>query len=178
MNTANTTGPKTIRKNHNIKAIAIDLCTKFSSLPKGNQNHSTQKMLEPYNPEIRFADIDALGHVNNAVYLSYFEQSRIHFFRQMLDTPWDWRSIGLLVAKNEITYKLPVFLNDRIEIFVNCTAVGGKSFTLSYELKRGTDLCALGLSVMVCYNYEMKKTEMIPDVWREKLLMQLSAPTQ
>lgn len=135
-------------------------------------------MLQPYIPEIRFADIDALGHVNNATYLSYFEQARIHFFGQMLDEPWDWNSRGLLVARNEINYKLPLFLQDQLEIFVKCSAVGGKSFTLSYEIMRGKDLCASGLSVLVCFNYKLKQTEFIPDAWREKLLLLLNAPTQ
>ena len=40
--------------------------------------------IQPYAPEIRFRDIDAMGHVNNAVFLSYFEQARIHFFRQLV----------------------------------------------------------------------------------------------
>ena len=50
--------------------------------------------IQPYYPEIRFADIDAMGHVNNAVYFSYFEQARIHFFRQWIGLEWNWNEHG------------------------------------------------------------------------------------
>ena len=41
-------------------------------------------MIEPVQIQIRFADIDAMGHVNNAVYLSYFEFTRVHYFSELL----------------------------------------------------------------------------------------------
>lgn len=123
-----------------------------------------------YSPEIRFGDIDAMGHVNNAVYLSYFEQARIHFFHELSDGKWDWNKDGILVAKNEINYLMPVFLTDKINILVSCTHVGNKSFTVTYEIFRGTELCAKGLSVLVCFNYVEKATTAVPEVWREKLM--------
>jgi acyl-CoA thioester hydrolase len=135
-------------------------------------------MLRPYSPEIRFADIDAMGHVNNAVYLSYFEQARIHFFSQILDTKWDWKRQGILVAKNEINYKLPVVLKDRIEIHVTCSHIGTKSFTLTYELRRGEELCTTGSSVLVCFDHNSQRPAVIPQEWREKLFLLSSDQTQ
>jgi acyl-CoA thioester hydrolase len=135
-------------------------------------------MLQPYSPEIRFADIDAMGHVNNAVYLSYFEQARIHFFSQILDTKWDWKRQGILVAKNEINYKLPVLLKDKIDIHVACSHIGTKSFTLTYELRRGGELCTTGLSVLVCFDHEGQRPAVIPEVWREKLFLFSSSQIQ
>ena len=122
-----------------------------------------------YSPEIRFGDIDAMGHVNNAVYLTFFEQARIHFFQVLADGKWDWNKHGILVAKNEINYVLPVFLTDKIDIRVSCTHVGNKSFTVTYEIYRGTELCAKGLSVLVCFNYMEKSSIAVPEIWREKL---------
>ncbi|MFN0032523.1 MAG: acyl-CoA thioesterase [Flavobacteriales bacterium] len=122
-----------------------------------------------YSPEIRFADIDAMGHVNNAVYFSYFEQARIHTFRQLVGLHWDWNADGLLVARNEIDYKRPLFLNDQVEIVTRCTVIGQKSFTITYQVNRGDELCASGTSVLVCYNHREHHTQQVPQAWRDAL---------
>jgi len=122
-----------------------------------------------YIPEVRFADIDAMGHVNNSVYLTYFEQARIHYFSQNIEGGWNWRNAGILVARNEINYVRPVLLHDKIEIAIRCSHIGSKSFTLSYELNRGDELCTSGLSVLVCYNHEKKETMQIPEEWSQML---------
>jgi len=134
----------------------------------------------PYFPEIRFADIDAMGHVNNATYLSYFEQARMHFFRHLVGGAWDWNVHGILVAKNEIEYLKPIHLNDKIRIEMVCEHIGTKSFTLSYNIMRvntrlpdkhegGDELCSRGRSVLVSFNHQTKTTEAVPVEWRQKL---------
>ncbi|MCC6599769.1 MAG: acyl-CoA thioesterase [Crocinitomicaceae bacterium] len=129
--------------------------------------------IEYYQPEIRFADIDAMGHINNAVYFSYFEQARIHFFSHLLNTEWNWEKRGVLVAHNEIDYLQPVFLHDSIFIVIQCTHLGTKSFTLSYEVKKKSrkedELCARGSSVLVCFNHETKQTVPVPEEWKNAL---------
>lgn len=129
--------------------------------------------ISPYSPEIRFADIDAMGHVNNAVYFSYFEQARIHFFREMIGGKWDWTTDGILVAHNEIDYKMPVLLNDHIEIHTWCSQIGQKSFTVHYEVRRGEQICSSGKSVLVCFNHATQKTQEIPSIWRDMLVQLL-----
>lgn len=130
-------------------------------------------MIQPYQPEIRFSDIDAMGHVNNAVYLSYFEQARIHFFGQWLEQSWNWKESGILVARNEVEYKLPLLLSDKVLIHVAVQHIGTRSFTLSYRLERaslgGVELCSTGASVLVCFNAQTQQSTAIPDLWRSKL---------
>jgi acyl-CoA thioester hydrolase len=126
--------------------------------------------LSPYSPEIRFSDIDAMGHVNNAVYFSYFEQARISFFRQLIGGQWNWKQFGVLVARNEIDYKMPVLLQDKITIEVGVESVGIKSFTMNYQIKREDGLlCASGRSVMVCFDHINAKSIAIPEIWRDEL---------
>ena len=48
-------------------------------------------MIKPAKISVRFADCDMMGHVNNAVYLSYFEEARMHYFAQMVDENWNWK---------------------------------------------------------------------------------------
>lgn len=115
--------------------------------------------------QIRFSDIDVMGHVNNAIYLNYFEQARMEFFSQFIPKDWDWYKNGLLLAKNEVEYFFPVRLNDEIYIETNCTKIGNKSFELEYSLFKGDKLCCKGKSTLVCYDYNAKETINIPNEW-------------
>ena len=51
---------------------------------------------------VRFSDIDAMGHVNNAIYLNYFEQARMSFFQESIGKEWDWKKDGIVLGRNEI----------------------------------------------------------------------------
>jgi acyl-CoA thioester hydrolase len=120
--------------------------------------------------EIRFADIDAMGHVNNAVYFSYFEQARMAYFKERVARIWDWNEDGVIVARNEIDYVFPVFLNDRMVIRLWVEHVGSKSFTVCYRVVVGERLCATGKSVLVCFNHKNKATQVLPEAWRTRFL--------
>lgn len=124
---------------------------------------------------IRFADIDVMGHVNNAVYLSYFEQARMAYFKELLGGEWDWNHHGILLARNEIDYKLPVLLHDELEITTRLTHMGKKSLTLSYRLeieREGQrEVCAEGKSILVCFDYHENRTIEVPNEWRKKMVI-------
>ena len=120
--------------------------------------------------EIRFADIDAMGHVNNAVYFSYFEQARMAYFKERVARIWDWNEDGVIVARIEIDYVFPVFLNDRMIIRLWVEHVGSKSFTVCYRVVVGERLCATGKSVLVCFNHKNKATQLLPEAWRTVFL--------
>ena len=120
--------------------------------------------------EIRFADIDAMGHVNNAVYFSYFEQARMAYFKERVARIWDWNEDGVIVARNEIDYIYPVFLNDRMNSRLWVEHVGSKSFSVCYRVVVGERLCASGKSVLVCFNHKNKATQVLPEAWKSVFL--------
>lgn len=120
-------------------------------------------MITPAKIQVRFTDLDVLGHVNNNIYVSYFEIARIHYFAQIIGTDWDWKVNTAVLAKNEVEYIRPVLLHNEPEIFVVCDHIGTKSFTLSYELKVNGIIFAKGKSVMVAYDgKEGKSVEVHP----------------
>lgn len=126
-------------------------------------------MLDSYRLQVRFSDCDMMQHVNNAVYLNYFEEARIHYFRQMLGIDWDWKKTGVILRKNELEYLKPVFLHEPVEIFVYLKHVGEKSFTLSYEVKVLNEVKTTGSSVLVCYDSVNKCSIPIPQRMKEAL---------
>ena len=89
-----------------------------------------------YQPEIRFVDIDAAGIVNNATYFNYFEQSRIQFFEGLVGSKWNWQEAGMVVARHEIDYRLPILFNDDVRIVTWVERVGEKSMTAAYEVMK------------------------------------------
>lgn len=109
-------------------------------------------MITPATIQIRFSDCDMMGHVNNAVYLSYFEMARIHYFGILFGKDRDWRKNGVLLRKNEVEYLKPVMLHEKPEIEVFTEHVGNKSFSVSYTLKVDGDLRTIGKSVLVCFD--------------------------
>lgn len=109
-------------------------------------------MISPATIQVRFSDCDMMGHVNNAVYLSYFEMARIHYFGILFGKDRDWKKNGVLLRKNEIEYLKPVMLHERPEIHIFTEHVGTKSFSVSYELKIDGELRTAGKSVLVCFD--------------------------
>ena len=115
--------------------------------------------------QIRFSDCDMLQHVNNAIYLQYFETSRINFFKTELPN-WDWKEKGIIMLKNEVEYKIPLFLTDDCFVEISCLHIGTKSFTFFYEVKvnspKGIITKSIGKSVMVCFNFNTNQTINLP----------------
>jgi acyl-CoA thioester hydrolase len=122
---------------------------------------------EPFEVQVRFADIDLMGHVNNAVYLSYFEMTRVHYMERLLGAKWDYQKDGFLLARNEIDYIKPIFLHDRPKIELKTKSIGNKSFSLTYTVTVNGEVRTKGLSVMVCYNTIEQKTIAVPPKMRE-----------
>jgi len=119
----------------------------------------------------RFADLDTYNHVNNAIYLTYFEEARIAHMsmiglRQLL-TP----RCSTIIAHAEVDYKAPAKLGDTLDIGVRVSAVRNSAFTLSYQVTRRGDgvLMATGNTVQVCFNFELNSPTRIPDEWRKIL---------
>lgn len=127
-------------------------------------------MIKPLEIQVRFSDCDMMGHVNNAVYLNYFEQTRLHYFEQLVGLNWDWTTSGIILKINEIEYMEPLFLHEKPIIYLKLKHLGGKSFTLAYELFVKEKLKTKGSSLIVCYDFSKNQSiEMKPEL-REALM--------
>lgn len=123
--------------------------------------------------QIRFSDVDMAHHVHNAVYLQWFELGRMGYLETIIPKDHDWQAQGLILARNEVDYRMPVRLRDVLVAEVWCSAVGSKSFDLSYIIRRTSGeqpgICAEGRSVMVCYDYTAQRTIPVPEEWRKQM---------
>ena len=121
-----------------------------------------------HREQVRFRDLDAMGHVNNAVFLTYIESARFAFLEQ-LGAASGVDNMPIIVAHIEIDFRAPVSLGDEVEIAVSATRFGDKSFDLDYVLRVGGQVVAEAKSVLVGYDYGSGETIAIPDDWRERL---------
>jgi acyl-CoA thioester hydrolase len=126
-----------------------------------------------YHPiEIRYGDLDPQGHVNNARYLTYFEQARISYIRHLgLWKQGSFLDIGIILADAHLTFLAPVQFGQQVKAGVTVTRLGNKSLTMEYRLedvRTGQALCA-GSSVLVAYDYHISSTVPIPMDWRQAI---------
>lgn len=120
--------------------------------------------------DIRFRDLDPLGHVNNAVYLSYFEQARIACFAAITGMQ-ALRDLNMILAEATVTYHAPALFGDHIEVGVRVSRIGTKSFEMEYLIVRAQDRRAIasGRSVQVMYDYASGQSIPINPELRHKL---------
>jgi acyl-CoA thioester hydrolase len=119
---------------------------------------------------VRFVDVDAFGHVNNANYLTYAEEARIKYFDSVLPDI-NWKDEGLILASAKVDYVQPILLKDKLLISVRCTRIGNKSFELDYEYQVGFVLKAKVNTVLVAFNYLEQKSIAVPENWRKELML-------
>jgi len=117
---------------------------------------------------VRFRDLDPMGHVNNAVFLTYLEQARVAFFSEM-GAATGLEDMNMVVARVEIDFKAPVRLGQEVEVSVRASRFGTKSFDLDYELRVEGELVAVAKSIQVAYDYKRREPVPVPAEWREKL---------
>ena len=122
--------------------------------------------------EVRYGDLDPQGHVNNAKYLTYFEQGRIAYIANL--GLWDrlhFSDIGIILADIHVTFRAPVLFGQKIQVGARVTRLGNKSLTMEYRLEEiaSAQELACGSSALVTYDYRTAATIPIPDHWRQAI---------
>jgi acyl-CoA thioester hydrolase len=123
---------------------------------------------------IRFADIDALGHVNNAVFQTYMEVARTAFWAERIGEV-RVREIDFVLARVEIDYRRPVLFGDALSCDLWFEKIGRTSFTVGYRFMVGAELVAEGRSVQVFVDLGTGASKPVPDSFRERVREFLAA---
>ncbi|MEU3740130.1 MULTISPECIES: thioesterase family protein [unclassified Streptomyces] len=116
-----------------------------------------------YSCPLRWSDMDAFGHVNNAVFLRYLEEARIDFMFRL--APGDGSpsfSGGSVVARHEIDYVRPlVHRHSPVTIESWVTKIGAASLTISYEVKDPEQVYVRASTIVVPFNLEAQRPRRI-----------------
>ncbi len=118
----------------------------------------------------RFRDTDAMGHINNAVYITYLEVARQEYWRAFSGDQ-DYRRVPFILAHVEIDFRSEALVSEVLEVGIRCEWVGSKSFAFGYEIRETPSgrLVVEATTVQVCYDYAAKRSVPMPDEMRARL---------
>lgn len=119
---------------------------------------------------VRYGDLDPQGHVNNARYLTFMEQARVGYARQL--GLWDGGSFfdfGMIMADAHVTFKSPIMWGQAIQVGMRISRLGTKSMDSIYVIEdsQNGQTLAEGSSVLIAYDYHKGTTIPIPGEWRK-----------
>lgn len=121
--------------------------------------------------QLRFNDFDTLGHVNNSVYLSFYDLGKTEYFSQVL--PWLHvkSKTGVVIADIHVSFLLAVYPGEQVAVQTAVVEVGNKSFKLQQQLidTVSQEVKCVCETVMVCFDAVSKSSCQVPAEWREAI---------
>ena len=118
--------------------------------------------------QIRFNDIDVLGHVNNAVQINYFDFGKLKYFETLKNQVLDWRGADIVMVNMNVDFMEPIFMSSKIVVKTKVYEIGTKSIKLiqmlqDYETNHIKSVCR---SVMCGFDPKTNTSLLISDEWR------------
>lgn len=112
--------------------------------------------------DVRFNDVDGLGHVNNAIYLTFLEHARMKFFTEVAGSTSE-KDFPFILAHAALDYKNPIKMGAELEVRMWTSRIGGKSWDFDYEIRdrKTATMYATGKTVQVAYDYYLEKSDML-----------------
>jgi acyl-CoA thioester hydrolase len=137
-------------------------------------------MSHTHTERVRFGDLDAMRHLNNVVFLRYFETARIAYLREIVpahdpSNP-ERDDFGLIFAECHINYRSPVLFDEVVDVTCTIGSVKRSSFRVEFDMRVGSRLVAEGYGVLVGFDYAAEQAAQLPDALRETL--EAAAPSR
>lgn len=142
------------------------LCAKFE---KWKMDTIKFKHITPI--QLRFNDFDALGHVNNSVYFSFYDLGKTSYFADVLSKLEVAKEVGVVIGHIEVSFLLPVYPGENVAVQTAVVEIGNKSFKLLQHLVDldTNEIKCICNTVMVCFDAKTKTTRQISDEWRKAM---------
>ena len=119
--------------------------------------------------EVVFRDLDGLGVVNNAAYLTYIETARLGYMVEVLGIR-SLGDVGVIVAKVDVDFRSPAAFLETLDVGARISRIGTKSLDMEHEIRGGDGrLVAEAATVLVAFDYAERSPIPIPDEWRERI---------
>lgn len=121
--------------------------------------------------QVRFNDVDIMGHVSNTVYQSYYDSGKVDYFDKVMPD-MDFVNIGVVGASVKIDYLKPIFMRTRILVETRVAVLGNKSLTMEHRLvdECTNEVLSTCMAVLVCYSIKEMVSIPIPERWRNNIL--------
>ena len=121
--------------------------------------------------QLRFNDFDALGHVNNSVYFSFYDLGKTSYFNEVLPDVSISKEVGVVIGHIEVSFLLSVYPGENVAVETAVVEIGNKSFKLLQHLidVDTNEVKCVCQTVMVCFDAKTKTTRLISDNWRKAM---------
>ena len=121
--------------------------------------------------QIRFNDIDALGHINNNIYFSFFDLGKADYLDKIRGTSVSWTEGAIVLARLETDFASPVFYKEKIAVESKIIKIGDKSGTFLQRIinSKTKEVKCICKSIFVYVDAATQKTASVPHVWREAI---------
>lgn len=121
--------------------------------------------------QIRFNDIDAIGHINNNIYFSYFDLGKTTYLDDLRPTAVSWTEGLIVIAHIEVDFLSPIYYKESIAVDTKIIRLGEKSGTFLQQIRnvKNGDIKCRCSSVFVTYNANTQSSMPIPNDWREAI---------
>ena len=121
--------------------------------------------------QIRFNDIDAIGHINNNIYFSYFDLAKSVYLEAVKGNAVNWTEGNIVIAHIEADYLSPTFYKEEISVDSKIIHLGNKSATFLQRVRntKTNEVKCICKSVFVYLDNYTMKSEPIPDLWKDAM---------
>ena len=121
--------------------------------------------------QLRFNDFDALGHVNNSVYFSFFDLGKTTYFNQVIPDISVNKEVGVVIANIQVSFLVSVFPGENVAVETAVVEIGNKSFKLLQRLidVETNEVKCVCQTVMVCFDAKTKSSYPISEAWRKAM---------
>lgn len=117
--------------------------------------------------QIRFADVDQFGHVNNVAQQSYFDLGKTELFGELWQQSGELEMIPAVTVSVQTDFFKQLFWGDRLEVNSEVESLGNKSITLIQQIVRQGEVCSRSRTVLVCFDKQAQQSVSVPDAWRK-----------
>lgn len=121
--------------------------------------------------QIRFNDIDSLGHLNNSVYFAFYDLGKSAYFETVKGETIDWKKADIVVAHIQADFFVPVFFKNPIAVQTAVTEIGNKSLKVRQQIidTETREIKAECTTVMVGFDINTLQAKEISDEWRQAI---------
>ena len=117
--------------------------------------------------DVRFRDLDAMGHVNNAVYATYLEQARAEYYADVIDVSLS--AVDTVLVNLSIAYQRPVTAEETVTVAFGVGNLGESSIPMEYEVRTENGAAATAETVQIAFDRETGESRSIPQEWRDRI---------
>lgn len=121
--------------------------------------------------QVRFSDVDVMGHVSNTIYQNYYDSGKINYFSEVVPD-MDFVTLGMVGASIKIDFLKPIFMKTKILVKTRVSLIGTKSLTMEHCLvdKTTGEILSTCTAVLVCYSIKENTSIAIPENWKRNIL--------